>query len=100
MIHVRDLWSGRVPLARVGWFYGLGGLLLLVTPLLLLDATRSPHLTSPLGLSLSLFLLIYAAFIAVAIWRSASNYDGARAWRYLAKGSILFVLLQVLVGLA
>ena len=86
MTHVVDLLNGRVSLAKVGWIYGLGGLLALVTPLLIMEATKSPLLTSPLGMALSLFLLIYAAFIAIAIWRSASNYDGARVWRYLAKG--------------
>ncbi|MEM7225556.1 MAG: hypothetical protein AAF495_21440 [Pseudomonadota bacterium] len=100
MTVVADLWSGRVGLAKVGWLYGLGGLLSLVTPLLIMEATKSPLLTSPIGLFLSLFLLTYAAFIAIAIWRSASNYGGSRTWRYLAKGSILFVLLQVVVGLA
>ena len=100
MTHVMDLWSGRVPLARVGWLYGLVGLLLLVAPLLLLDALKSPLLSSPLGLSLSLFLLVYAGFIAIAIWRSANRYTGARAWRSLATGSVLLVALQVAVGLA
>ena len=100
MIYVVDLWSGRVPLVKVGWLYGLGGMLALVVPLLVMEATKSPLLTSPLGLSLSLFLLVYAAFIAISIWRSASNYGGARAWRYLAKGSILLVVLQVAIGLA
>ena len=100
MTHVIDLWSGRVSLARVGWLYGLCGLLAIVTPLLIMEATKSPLLTSTLGLCLSVFLLVYAAFIAIAIWRSASNYAGSRAWRYLAKGSILFVLLQVVISLA
>ncbi len=44
--------------------------------------------------------LLYAPFIAVAIWRSAGNYRGKFAWRLLAKGSVLFVALEVAVGLA
>jgi len=36
----------------------------------------------------------------VAIWRSAGNYRGKFAWRLLAKGSVLFVALEVAVGLA
>jgi hypothetical protein len=51
-------------------------------------------------LALSVATLLYATFIAVAIWRAAGNYQGRRAWRLLAKGSVLFVVLQVAVSLA
>ena len=44
--------------------------------------------------------LVYAAFMAVAIWRSAGNYRGRHAWRWLAKGSVLCVALQVIAGVA
>jgi len=49
---------------------------------------------------LCLFVLLYAAFIAVAIWRSANNYGGWVAWRALAKGSVLVVFLHTAVQLA
>ncbi len=51
-------------------------------------------------LALSAATLLYATFIAVAIWRAAGNYQGRLAWRLLAKGSVLFVALQVAAGLA
>jgi hypothetical protein len=44
--------------------------------------------------------LLYAAFIAVAIWRSANNYGGWVAWRALAKGSVVVVCMQTAAQLA
>ncbi len=99
MARVTALWRGEVPLARTGWLYGLLGLLLLVAPLMLLAGLSPAAAARPLVLALSAATLLYAAFIAVAIWRSAGNYSGALAWRLLAKGSVLFVALQVVVGL-
>ena len=100
MTQVTALWRGEVPLAETGWLYGLLGLLLLVTPLTLLSGFGLAHSAKPLLLALSAATLLYAPFIAVAIWRSAGNYRGKFAWRLLAKGSVLFVALQVAVGLA
>ena len=51
-------------------------------------------------LPLCVFVLLYAAFIAVAIWRSANNYDGWVAWRALAKGSVVIVFMQTAAQLA
>jgi hypothetical protein len=45
-------------------------------------------------------ILLYAAFIAVAVWRAAGNYQGRLAWRLLAKGSVVFVALEVAASLA
>ena len=74
-------------------------MLLLVAPILYLHGTKSPLMYTPVMTGLSLFLLIYSAFIAISIWRSANNHRGAVAWRYVAKGSILFVAGQVVVSL-
>ena len=100
MAIVSALWRGQVPLARTAWLYG--GLLLaaLLSPLFVLAAAQSPWLNSPLILPLCLFVLLYAAFIAVAIWRSADNYGGWVAWKALAKGSVLLVVLQMGLQLA
>ena len=98
MTQVTALWRGEVPLAKTGWLYGLVGLLL--APLTLLSGFGLAHGAKPLLLTLSAATLLYAPFIAVAIWRSAGNYRGKFAWRLLAKGSVLFVALEVAVGLA
>ncbi len=100
MTQMTALWRGEVPLAKTGWLYGLLGLLLLVTPLTLLSGFGLVSAAKPLLLALSAATLLYAPFIAVAIWRSAGNYPGKFACRLLAKGSVLLVVLQVAVGFA
>ncbi len=100
MTQVAALWRGQIPLARTGWFYGLVGLLLLIVPLTLITGLGFASSARELMLALSVATLLYAAFIAVAIWRAAGNYQGRLAWRVLAKGSVLFVGLQVAAGLA
>ncbi len=99
MTQVTALWRGQVPLARTGWCYGLVGLSLLIVPLTLVASLGYASSARELMLTLSAATLIYAAFIAVAIWRAAGNYRGRLAWRLLAKGSVLFVGLQVAAGL-
>ena len=95
---VGALWRGEVSLVKTGWLYGMGGLLALICPLVLLTGSGLSAVHRPLVLTLSASVLLYAAFIAVAVWRSAGNYQGAQAWRLLVKGSLLFVALQVLAG--
>ncbi len=94
------LWRGQVPLARTAWLYGGVLLVALVSPVVVLTALRSPYIHSPLMIPLCVFVLLYAAFIAVAIWRSANNYGGWVAWRALAKGSVVIVFMQTAVKLA
>ncbi len=100
MTQVAALWRGQVPLGKTGWVYGLTGLLLLIVPLTLIPSLGLGPSTRELLLALSVATLLYAAFIAVAIWRAAGNYQGRPAWRRLAKGSVLFVVLQVAASLA
>ena len=97
---VMALWRGQVPLARTAWIYGGVLLIALLSPIILLSAFRSPLIHSPLMIPLCLFALLYAAFIAVAIWRSANNYSGWIAWRALAKGSVVVVFMQTAAQLA
>ncbi len=100
MTQVTALWRGQVPLAKTGWLYGLIGLLFLIAPLTLVPGLGLGPSPRELILALSVVTLLYATFIAVAIWRAAGNYQGRRAWRLLAKGSVLFVALQGAVRLA
>ena len=94
------LWRGELPLARTGWFCGLGGLLLLICPLTYFGGIDASPSWSPVVLGLSTAVMAYSSFIAVAIWRSAGRYTGASAWRFLARGSVLFVAVQVVVGMS
>ncbi len=100
MTQVAALWRGQVPLGKTGWLYGLIGLLLMIVPLTLIPNLGLGTSMREVTLALSAATLLYAAFIAIAIWRAAGHYQGRAAWRLLAKGSVLFVLLQVAVSLA
>ncbi len=100
MTQMTALWRGEVPLARTGWLYGLFGMIVLVAPLMLISGLGPASAAEPFLLLLSAATLGYAAFMAVAIWRSAGNYRGRHAWRWLAKGSVLCVALQVIAGIA
>lgn len=97
---VMSLWRGQVPLARTAWIYGGVLLIAMLSPIILLSAFKSPLIHSPAMIPLCLFTLGYAAFIAVAIWRSANNYGGWVAWRALAKGSVVVVFMQTAAQLA
>ncbi len=100
MRQVAALWRGQVPLAKTGWLYGVVGLMLLIVPAILIPVLGFGFSMWELLLALSVATLLYAAFIAVALWRAAGNYRGRRAWRLLAKSSVLFVALQVAASLA
>ena len=100
MTQVAALWRGQIPLGKTGWLYGLIGLLLLIVPLTLISSLGLGPSTRELLLALSVATLLYAAFISVAIWRAAGNYQGRFAWRLLAKGSVVFVVLQVVASFA
>lgn len=97
---VSALWRGDIPLAKTGWVYGALGLGLLTCVLLYVVNLHLPRAYVPITIGLSSSILGYSAFIAVAIWRSASKYNGHAGWRWLAKGSILLVAAQVAIGLA
>lgn len=92
------LWRGDIPLAKTGGIFGLLVLGLLICALLYVTGLHLPKAYAPVTAGLSASILGYSAFIAIAIWRSASKYRGPAAWRWLAKGSVLFVALQVIVG--
>ncbi len=98
MTQIAALWRGQVSLAKTGWLYGLVGLLLLAVPLTLITSLGLGPSMREVLLALSVAILLYAVFIAVAVWRAAGHYKGKFAWRLLAKGSVLFVGLQVAVG--
>jgi len=100
MSFVIALWRGQVPLARTAWLYGGVLLVAILSPIVVLTVLKSPWIHSPWILPLCVFVLLYAAFIAVAIWRSADNYGGWIAWRALAKGSVVIVFMQTAAQLA
>jgi hypothetical protein len=48
-----------------------------------------------LGIGLILWKLAVCVFIAVAIWRSATKYEGPRGWAWLAKFTVIVGLLRL-----
>lgn len=87
---VRRLWAGEVPLVRVFWDFGIiGG-----TALNALTTVLSLALLAADGLetaALAAFALPipYNLLIVVAVWRSASAYQGRRLWAGLARLAII-----------
>ena len=76
---ISDLWIGRFGLAKTYWVWGVlsgipwGIALTLVTP------------GSNLAILVVLAFFAYYVIVHVGIWRSASEYEGAKAWAILAK---------------
>ncbi len=86
-------------LPKTGWGYGLLITLVMSAMLVFISAFGYTTMLPTVTLLLSVAILIHSPFMAVAIWRSANKYTGPVCWRWLAKGSILFIVLYVAVGL-
>ncbi len=94
------LWRGHVPLPKTAWLYGGLAMGVLSIPVIWLTLVRLPWFHAPMLLGFCFFYLLYAAFVAVAIWRSANKYRGRVAWRALAKASVIVVFLNMTLQLA
>lgn len=84
---IRDLWRGDVRLAHTYWFFYVFGLVILRTAL-----NGSP--STAYDLPLLAFSIIYTAFMWVAIWRSATKFQGHYFWPASAK---MVVILTIMV---
>jgi len=100
MSKIRQMWRGELGLSKTGWIYGLLGILCLAVPLTLITNLGYQTEFPTLVLLLSVYILVYAVFMGVSIWRAASKHTGHPAFAWLAKGSILFIILYVIIGLA
>jgi hypothetical protein len=84
---VHRLWRGEVGLASTYWLYGvvlngivlgvIGGTVVGLTGVLVLVVVYVA------------FSLAVSVFMAVAIWRSAGNYTGAKLWAVLARVAVV-----------
>lgn len=99
MSKIRQMWRGELGLSKTGWIYGLLGMLCLAVPLTLMTSLGYQNEFPMLALLLSVYILVYAVFMGVSIWRAASKHTGHPAFAWLAKGSILFIILYVIAGL-
>jgi len=77
------LWQGEVPLRQTYWIYGVGVFFILTV------VQSTPTLHSQFVFVFIRF--IYAPFIIVAVWRSASNYKGSVWLAGLAKFTVIAV---------
>ena len=85
---VIDLWRGDISLAKTYWLFGVVvGICFAITFAFI--EFQSSGLSEGFGpvviIGLILFYFIYAIFINIAIWRSASKYQGPKRWAILAK---------------
>ena len=89
---LRRLWEGEISLPVTYWVFGfLGNAVLNAT------YVGASLIAPELGALLLFPLLGYWYLMAVAIWRSAGNYEGPAVWAMLARGVVLLgVLLMVL----
>jgi len=87
------LWCGEVTLVKTYWLWGV-----LANIVLNIVVGLSPLINETLVIIASAFTVVYAIFISVAIWRSATRYEGKVLWKYLAKVAVILPLLGFGVG--
>jgi hypothetical protein len=87
---VRRLWRGEVPLARAFWDFGIiGGTALNALTTVLSLALLAADGLETVALAAFVLPVPYNLLIVVAVWRSASAYQGRRLWAGLARLAII-----------
>jgi hypothetical protein len=87
---VRDIWYGRIPLARVFWEYAIGyGTVLNLLATLAAFSAFSRHWPEALGLAIFFLPAPYNLLMIVGVWRSAAIYQGPAIWPTLARALII-----------
>lgn len=83
---IARLWAGEVPLARVFWSYAMiGGTALNLAATLLAMALLAADAPALLALAAFALPIPFNLFVLVAVWRSASAYQGPRLLADLAR---------------
>jgi hypothetical protein len=85
----KELWAGDVPLCPAFWIYGF------TVELMFKWAMRWLYSSGHAGDSVFVFVgglaVVYSAFAMVAIWRSASRFEGHGGWAWAARiGAIVW----------
>ena len=105
---IKKLLRGEMSLAKTFWLFGALATAAIIFVFyawdmvqLVLVVVRGPtNFHKNLYISTAISVLATLAFIAIvpiAIWRSARNYDGPRAWTVLAKlGVLIFAIILLL----
>jgi hypothetical protein len=94
--HVKALWAGDLPLARVFWDYAIiYGLLLNLATHGVFLALLMQHADPVLVAIAFAFPVPYNAFVVVAVWRSAGRYPGSQNWADWARISTVVWMLAL-----
>ena len=75
---IKNLWRGDVRLAHTYWFF-------YVFVLVILRTAFNEFSSAAYAIPLVAFSMIYTAFMWVAIWRSATKFEGQFFWAAAAK---------------
>ena len=98
----KQLWRGDIPLGTTYWLFGAGPNIVLFATRMYLESDKefaaTPEGTS-IALGLTLFGAAYAVFIGVAIWRSATKYQGQQWLAVLAKVAVVLGWMRLLSDL-
>jgi hypothetical protein len=87
---VQDIWTGRLPLARIFWEYAIGyGTVLNLLATLAAFAAFSRNWPEAIGLVLFFLPAPYNLMMVVGVWRSAQHYSGPAIWPTLARARSL-----------
>ena len=93
------IWRGEVGLARTFWVFGFAVFsLMMIASIMMLTTIMLGDNAGIIFLAILGFSLLYKVFILVAIWRSASRYQGAVVWTYLAKAFVVLSIMQSLLS--
>ncbi|MEE9239966.1 MAG: hypothetical protein V3U53_02120 [bacterium] len=83
----RELWAGEVPLKFVFWVYAFAGVV--GFKWVMRTVEKYGYSEDPVYLALAALAVLYSAFAAVAVWKSASNFTGGKAWAYAARAAAI-----------
>ena len=95
------LWQGQHSLVKTYWVFGVLGNIFLGIPISFYLALGSESQQRYFYFYVGYFFayLAYNFVIAVGLWRSATNYDKSKVWKYLAKTvsviSLVFLFIAI-----
>ena len=81
---LKQLWEGNVPLAHTFWLYYFVGILVLRI------------IAGAIGAVGGIFIVAWAGFMVLPIWRSADKYQGNNLFALAAKIAAVVIALGVL----
>lgn len=101
MNYIRKLWRGDVSLVVTFWvwYIFLSLIVSVIHDVVVLWLSGYPAIVLVVVVLLDLMILLYLVFITVAVWRSATKYQGKYIWELLAKTLIAFGWARMILSL-